>query len=67
MYYTIHSYIIQDFISTKSPVKFSNTRYVHDFPQSNWIKSSTNQTTNFTLPEDKISYSITLRWIFPIF
>lgn len=35
MYYTIHSYIIQDFISTKSPVKFSNTRYVHDFPQSN--------------------------------
>lgn len=34
MYQTTHTYIIQDFISTKSPVKFSDTHYVHDSPQS---------------------------------
>lgn len=36
MYHTTH--IIQDFISTKSPVKFSDTHYVHDSPQSNLIR-----------------------------
>lgn len=60
MYYTIHTYIIQDFISTKSPVKSSDTPYVHDFPNRTESRSSPNQTTNFTLPEGKISYSITL-------